>query len=160
SSSLKGIDTLLAQQRFDEVEHRLQAYLRNRPEDPQANVLMAQVSLARPDQKPGVALRHLSKVRLGDRAARAVVRLNEGKASSAWGRYVEAEQSWLDALRIDPEVPEAGWALLGLYYVQGRRDEAHELAMRLRKDEPDPRDRVQLLLELLRQDAKSLVIET
>ena len=50
--------------------------------------------------------------------------------------------------------------LLGLYYVQGRRDEAHDLAMKLRESEPDRRDRAQLLLELLRQDAKSLVYET
>jgi tetratricopeptide (TPR) repeat protein len=121
---------------------------------------MAQVALARQDQKPELALRHLARVRPRERAALAIVRLNEGKALSALGRYPQAEDAWLEALRIDPLVPEAGWALLGLYYVQGRRDDAHRLAMKLYEAEPDPHDRVQLLLELLRQDAKSLVEET
>ena len=95
-----------------------------------------------------------------DHAPLAVVRVIEGKARSALGQYPQAEKLWLEALRIDQQVPEAGWALLGLYYIQGRREEAHDLALKLRDSEPDPRDRAQLLLELLRQDAKSLVIET
>jgi tetratricopeptide (TPR) repeat protein len=160
SANLRDVAALLAQQRFDEVEQRLQRYMRDRPDDANANILMAQVALARPDQKPEVALRHLGRVRLRDGPTLAIVRLNEGKAYSALGRYVDAERAWLDALRIDPVVPEAGWALLGLYYIQGRRDDAHDLAMKLREKEPDRRDRAQLLLELLRQDAKSLVFET
>jgi tetratricopeptide (TPR) repeat protein len=157
---MNGVDRLLAEQRFAEVEERLQKILSKRPDDPQANMLMAQVSLARIDQKPELALRHLDRVQLRGTAARALVQLNRGKAYSALGRYVDAEQSWTEALSIDPLVPEAGWALLGLYYIQGRRDDAHRLAMNLRAIEPDPRDRAQLLLELLRQDAKSLVQET
>jgi tetratricopeptide (TPR) repeat protein len=160
SSGLKGLDALLAHEQFDEAERRLQSFLHVHPDDPQANMLMAQVALARRDQKPELALRHLAKVRLRNPEVLAVVRLNEGKACSCLGHYLEAERLWLDALRIDPLVPEAGWALLGLYYVEGRRDEAHDLAMRLRAIEPDRRDRAQLLLELLRQDAKSLVYET
>ena len=61
SSDLSGLERLLAQQRFDEVEQRLQAFLRRRPQDPQANILMAQVALARPDQKPELALEHLAQ---------------------------------------------------------------------------------------------------
>jgi tetratricopeptide (TPR) repeat protein len=160
STSLRGLQSLLDAQRFDEAEGQLTAYLREHPDSAQANMLMAQVALARQDQKPALALRHLARIQTRDRAARAIVRLNEGKALSALGRYAQAEQAWLDALRIAPLVPEAGWALLGLYYVQGRRDDAHRLAMKLHASEPDLHDRVQLLLELLRQDAKSLVEET
>ena len=46
--------------------------------------------------------------------------------------------------------------MLGLYYVQGRREEAHRLGLSLRSIEPDPRDRAQLLLELIRQDAQPI----
>ncbi len=157
---MQGLDRLLAEQRYEEVEERLRAVLGDRPDDPQANMLMAQVALARNDQKPEFALRHLDKIKPRNRAIQAIVQLNRGKAYSALGRYPDAEQSWLEALRLDPLVPEAGWALLGLYYVQGRRDDAHRLAMKLHESEPDPHDRAQLLLELLRQDAKSLVLET
>ena len=86
----------------------------------------------------------------------AFVRLYEGKAYSAMGRNETAEASWREALRIDPMVPEAGWNLLGLYQVQRRRDDAHRLALDLLSREPDPLDRVQLLLELVRQDAQPI----
>ena len=65
-----------------------------------------------------------------DRATAAPGRsvlLNEGKAYSALGRNDRAEAAWKEALRLEPRVPEAGWDLLGLYYVQGRRAEAHRL---------------------------------
>jgi tetratricopeptide (TPR) repeat protein len=158
--SLAGLDRLLGEQKFDEAEARLLDHLVIQPESSQAHMLMAQVALARADQKPELALLHLRKVHIRDKAHSAIVRLNEGKAYSALGRYPLAERAWREALRIDPAVPEAGWALLGLYYVQGRREDAHRLAMRLFDSEPDPRDRAQLLLELLRQDALGLVVET
>jgi tetratricopeptide (TPR) repeat protein len=157
---LAGLDRLLAEQKFDEAEAHLLDYLVVQPESSQAHMLMAQVALARSDQKPELALHHLRKVHTRDKAQSAIVHLNEGKAYSALGRYPHAERAWREALRIDPAVPEAGWALLGLYYVQGRREEAHRLAMRLFDTEPDPRDRAQLLLELVRQDALGLVFET
>ena len=40
-SPWKGLDALLAQQRFDEVEQRLETLLRDRPEDLRANILMS-----------------------------------------------------------------------------------------------------------------------
>ena len=160
SRVLHDLNPLLAQQRFDEAELRIRRWLRERPDDIQANMLMAQVALARKDQKPRLALKHLRMIETADPATLAIVRLNEGKAYSALGRYNLAESSWREALRLDPLVPEAGWALLGLFYVQGRRSDATRLVMRLQASEPDPRDRVQLLLELVRQDAKSLVTET
>jgi tetratricopeptide (TPR) repeat protein len=154
--SLESLPPLLAAGRFDDVEATLRAFLAIEPGDATAHMLMAQASLARPDPKPRLALEHLRKVRVTSRQARAIVRLNEGKAHSALGRQNLAEEAWLDALRLDPLVPEAGWDLLGLYQSQGRREDAHELAMRLFRREPDPHDRAQLLLELLRQDAQPI----
>jgi tetratricopeptide (TPR) repeat protein len=154
--SLSEMPSLLAAGRFDEVEAKLRAILELQPDHPQANMLLAQVALARPDQDPHLALEHLRKVRVSHPGARAIVRLNEGKAHSALGRNNLAEDCWLDALRLDPLVPEAGWNLLGLYQVQGRCKEAHRLGMSLFRREPDPHDRAQLLLELLRQDAQPI----
>ena len=160
SPSLARLDALLAAQQFDETERQLALYLLDHPESTQANILMAQVALARPDQKPRVALDHLRRVQARDRPTLAIVRLNEGKAYSALDHYDRAEQSWLSALKLDPLVPEACWALLGLYYVEGRRTDARRLALAAHAKEPDPRDRVQLLLELVRQDAKPIVAFT
>jgi tetratricopeptide (TPR) repeat protein len=156
AASLNGLDPLLADRRFDEVERRVAAYLREHPASIQAHMLMAQVVLARDDQEPRLALDHLARIRTRDPATLAIVRLNEGKAYSALGQNDRAEAAWQEAMRLDPHVPEAGWALLGLYYVQGRRADAHRLAMALHAVEPDPRDRAQLLLELLRQDAQPI----
>ncbi len=157
---LDGLDALLANKRFDVVQNRLVDYLRFYPENLQANMLMAQVALARDDQQPQVALRHLKRIKARDRGTQAMVLLNEGKAYSALERYDRAEAAWKEALRAEPRVPEAGWALLGLYYVQGRRTAAHRLAVSLFASEPDPRDRVQLLLELVRQDVIEIVPES
>jgi tetratricopeptide (TPR) repeat protein len=155
-SGLDWLPPLLAAGRFDEAEGRLRDFLESHRDHTQANMLMAQVALARPDPKPRLALEHLRRVRVTGRDARAVVRLNEGKAYSALGRQNLAEEAWQDALRLDPLVPEAGWNLLGLYHAQGRRRDAHRLSMRLFELEPDPHDRAQLLLELLRQDAQPI----
>jgi tetratricopeptide (TPR) repeat protein len=158
--SLEGLDALLASKRFDEAQQRLEDYLRRRPESDQAHMLMAQVALARDDQRPQLALEHLECVRAPSDPLRALVRFNAGRAYSALRDYVRAEAAWLEALALDPQVPEAGWALLGLYYVEGRRREAERLGLALHASEPDPRDRVQLLLELVRQDAKPIVAFT
>jgi tetratricopeptide (TPR) repeat protein len=154
--SLDGLDPLLAARRFDEVERRIRDYLRVHPESLRAHILMAQVALDRDDQKPRLALDHLARIQPRDRGTRAIVLLNQGKAYSALGRNDRAEAAWKEALRLEPRVPEAGWDLLSLYYVQSRRAEAHRLALALHAHEPDPRDRAQLLLELVRQDAQPL----
>jgi tetratricopeptide (TPR) repeat protein len=153
---LDGLQPLLASRQFDEVERRITEYLRLRPENPQANLLMAQVCLARDPQKPRLALDHLARIQAGHRALMAMVLLNQGKAYSALGRNDRAEVAWNGALRLEPRTPEVGWDLLGLYYVQGRRDDAHRLGIELHTVEPDPRDRAQLMLELLRQDAQPI----
>ncbi len=56
--------------------------------------------------------------------------------------------------KVDLTAPECGWHLLHLYYAQGRKEDHRRLAMRLYPVEPDPRDRVLLLLELVRTDAR------
>jgi tetratricopeptide (TPR) repeat protein len=75
-----------------------------------------------------------------------------GKAHYQLGRYDLAEASWLEALRLDPIVPEAGWMLIDLLENEGRTEDAHRLGMRLHEVEPDPRDRVKILLEMSRLD--------
>jgi tetratricopeptide (TPR) repeat protein len=154
--SLQGFSRLIQDRRFDEAEQLLRDYLTLHPASLQANLLMAQVALDRADQKPSLALEHLGRIKAADARTRAIVLLNEGKAYSVLGSNDRAARAWKDALRTDRYVPEAGWDLLGLYYVQGRRAEAHALGLALHGTEPDPRDRVQLLLELVRQDAQPL----
>jgi len=154
--TLDGLDRLLVERRFDEAQGRIGAFLRRHPRSTQANMLMAQACLAREDQMPRVALEHLARIQTGDRGTRAMVLLNQGKAYSALGWNDRAEAAWKEALRIEPTAPEVGWDLLGLYYVQGRREQARRLALAVYASEPDPRDRAQLLLELLRQDAQPI----
>ncbi len=158
--SLDSIPAFLAAHDFKSAERIISRYLAVRPDNVQANMLMAQVALARVDQKPTLALDHLARIRSTTPAVEAIVELNRGKAYSALGRHDLAEASWKRALRLDPAVPEAGWALLGLFYVQGRRSEAHDLALELQAREPDPRDRIQLLLELVRQDVQPIGAES
>jgi tetratricopeptide (TPR) repeat protein len=154
--TLERVATLLSERRFDDAERDIRAYLRYDPRAPQANLLMAQCSLLREPPRAQLALDHLARIAGQGRELRAIVLLNEGKAYSALGRNDRAEAAWKEALRIAPGAPEVGWDLLGLYYVQGRRDDARQLAMALYRIEPDPRDRPQLLLELLRQDAQPI----
>ena len=80
--------------------------------------------------------------------------LVRGNALDRLSRLDEAEAAWLESLRLDPTTPEAGWNLLNLYYLQWRDDDARRLALQLFEVEPDPHDRVMLLLELLRHDAR------
>lgn len=84
----------------------------------------------------------------------AEVRLWEGVALWKLDRWQAAEQAWQRALEINPEVPEAGWRLLMMFFYQQRFAEAEELALKLYPIEPDTRDRTQLLLELIRQDSE------
>jgi tetratricopeptide (TPR) repeat protein len=85
---------------------------------------------------------------------RPLIPLWRGKALFRLGRLDQAEAAWLEALRLDPSSPDAGWGLLEIYYLETRNDDARRLALRLYDVEPDPHDRVQLLLELVRQDAQ------
>lgn len=151
--------------RFDEAESIARDYLRRDPGSSRARMLAAQFAMQRPDPPhaegelldPGPALRaleHLDRIRTDDRGLSALVALYRGKAQYRLGRLVEAEASWEEAIRLDPRIPEAGWHLLELYYLQGRSEPARRLALRMHEVEPDAHDRVQYLLELLRQEAQ------
>ncbi len=160
--------------KLDSAEGKLALLLKRVPDDPGANLLAAQLKMARcehvtnsgigTDPKPASsALEHLRRVDSPDKKLMSLVKLVQGKANRYLGQLDEAEEAWLEALRLDPMVAEAGWLLLQEYYLQGRTQEARTLALRLHRDEPDPGDRIRYLLEPLRQevmppDASSLVL--
>jgi tetratricopeptide (TPR) repeat protein len=138
--------------RFAEAQTLLERFLAVFPDHPRANLLMAQFATDRPDAQPDLALRHLRLIRPTTFEEAALLRFWSGKAYFRQGRYDLAESSWAEALRLNPTVPEAGPALLDLYGQEGRREEAHALALRLHAVEPDPRDRVRILLNAARLD--------
>jgi tetratricopeptide (TPR) repeat protein len=138
--------------RFDEAQADLTRFLEVEPNHPRAHLLMAQFATDRPDAQPALALEHLRSLRPETRAAAALVEFTKGKAHFQQGRYDRAEPCWTEALRLDPLVPEAGWALFELLDHSGRVEEAHQLGIRMHENEPDPRDRVRLLLNLARLD--------
>lgn len=168
---LDRIARLAAAGQFDAAEAGLVAALRAKPDLDDAHLLWAQMKLDRPEPPTGsgqrpdpgpaeTALNHLGRVRPAGPGRDALVRLYRGKAEYRLARLDAAEVSWLDALRLDPTVPEAGWCLLEMYYLEGRAEDSRRLALKLHRAEPDPRDRVQFLLELLRQDAQPLAPES
>jgi tetratricopeptide (TPR) repeat protein len=149
---LASIRALARARQFDRAMELLEAYLRAHPHDENAHLLMGQLATEPPAPRPDVALEHLAALRpRGDKEA-AHVRFFEGKAQFFKGRYDLAESAWKDALRLDPVVPEAGWALMDLLDKESRGAEAHELGMRLVEVEPDPLDRARILLDMARQD--------
>jgi tetratricopeptide (TPR) repeat protein len=154
-------DALVAGRRFASAEGLLRAHLARAPRDPEAGYLLAELLLERPASAGGVdepgareALALLARVRPDSPRRAALARMYEGKAHYRLARWTACEAAMLDARRLDPAVPEAGWVLLDLYYLQGRTREAARLGLELHRVEPDPRDRALLLLELVRQDAQ------
>jgi tetratricopeptide (TPR) repeat protein len=141
--------------RFDRAQAVVASYLRRDPRSAAALVMMAELDLDRPEPNPVRAIEWLRRVETQDPRLASQAKLDEGRADRRLGRYAAAESACLDALRLNPTIGEAGWALLDLYYLQGRSAEARALALRLHEVETDPHDRVQLLLELVRQDAQT-----
>ncbi len=151
--------------RFDQAEALLRSHLRQSPNDERAHFLLAQLLVERPDRQDAgaraddgaEALEHLDRlpenIQTKPPDSPAVRQHYRGKAYFAQKKWDRAEEAWLEALRLDPTVPEAGFALLDLYYLQFRRREGRELALRLVETEPDPGDRIKLLTALLFQDA-------
>jgi tetratricopeptide (TPR) repeat protein len=150
--SLDSVRALARSQKFDEARALLDNYLRARPDDATAHMLMGQLATEPPDPHPDLALEHLAAIRPRDARQAALLRFFEGKAHYQQARYDLTETDWKEALRLDPTVPEAGWALIDLLDKEGRGEEAHRLGMRLHQEEPDPRDRARLLLEMSRLD--------
>ncbi len=154
-SSLDEILALARDQKFESAQVLLLRYLRVHPRDDRAHLLMAQLATEPPAIRPERALEHLRLIRPGSKKQAALVKFFEGKAHYQEGRYDLAETSWTEALKLDPIVPEAGWALVDLLDKESRTEEAHRLGMKLHEVEPDPRDRVRILLEMSRLDIEA-----
>ena len=153
---LDAICAMAREGRFDRAQELTARYLRAVPGDDRARLLMAQLAMDRPDARPQLALDHLARIRARTPREAAVVRFSVGKARYQQKRYDQAETCWKEALELDPTVPEAGWALIDLLDLAARTEEAHRLGMRLFEVEPDPRDRVRLLLEMSRLDIEKV----
>lgn len=151
---------LVRNRRWDEAQVSIDAYLRAHPADPQAQLLRAKVTLDRPRHDPARALEQLRAVRPDNPRTAALTHVYEGFAHYQQGRYDRAAASWEEALRLDPTAPEAGWGLSFLYDIQGRHEDAHRLLLRLYETEPDPGDRIRLLLEAARQDIETVAPES
>ena len=54
-----------------------------------------------------------------------------------------------------PDCTRSRLALVDLLDKESRREEAHRLGMRIHEVEPDPRDRVRILLEMIRVDIET-----
>ncbi len=130
----------------------LESYVRGRPGDNDAHLLMGQFALELPQPRPDLALAVIAQVRPRNPQEAARVHLFQGKAWYQQGRYDLTETAWKQALRLDPVVPEAGWALVDLLDKESRVPEAHAIGMKVIEAEPDPMDRVHLLLEMARMD--------
>jgi tetratricopeptide (TPR) repeat protein len=140
---------------FERAQALLERYLHTYPDNPQAHMLMAELATEPTNVDPKLALDHLHVIQPGNPKQAALVQFLKGKAHFQEGRYDLTENCWIEALRLDPIVPEAGWALVDLLDKEGRTEEAHALGIRLHEMEPDPRDRVKILLEMSRIDIET-----
>jgi len=153
---LGTICALAREGQFDRAQDLAERYLKAFPADGLAHLLMAQFAMDRPDPQPQSALDHLGRIRASTPRDAAVVRFSVGKAHYQQKRYDLAETCWKESLELDPTVPEAGWALIDLLDFQGRAEEARRLGVQLVEVEPDPRDRVRLLLGMSRLDIEKV----
>ncbi len=153
--TLDEIHALARAGQFNRAQALLDGYLEAHPGNIRAHLLMAQLTTESTNSHPEFALEHLRAFRPVSVKQSALVKFLEGKAFYHQGRYDLAELSWTEALCLDPIVPEAGWALLDLLDKEGRTEEAHGLGIRLHEVEPDPRDRVKILLEMSRLDIET-----
>jgi tetratricopeptide (TPR) repeat protein len=153
--TLARVRTLARSHQIPQARAMLERYLVAYPADGSARLLMAELATEPLAPEPLQALEHLRAIRPETTRQAAVVKFYEGKAEHQRGRFDLAESAWRDALTLEPTVPEAGWALIDLLDRENRADEAHALGMRLHEIEPDPRDRVRLLLEMSRLDIET-----
>jgi tetratricopeptide (TPR) repeat protein len=153
--NLDEIRALARARQFNRAQMLLDRYLQVHPTNERAHLLMAQLTTEPTNLQPGIALEHLGTLQTKTPERAAKIKFLEGKAHYQLGRYDLAENCWTDALRLDPIVPEAGWALIDLLDKEGRQEEAHRVGMRMHEVEPDPRDRVRILLEMSRLDIEA-----
>jgi tetratricopeptide (TPR) repeat protein len=155
-SSLNEVFALARDRQFERAQVLLLRYLRVHPRDDRAHLLMAQLATEPRAVRPERALEHLRLIRPDSAQQAALIKFFEGKAHYQQQRYDLAEASWTEALKLEPTVPEAGWALVDLLDKESRPEEAHRLGMKLHEVEPDPRDRVRILLEMSRLDVEAV----
>jgi tetratricopeptide (TPR) repeat protein len=151
-SKLDAIRALARARQFNQAQALLDRYLRIYPQNSRARLLMADLTTEPTNAHPELALHHLNEMQPDTPQQAALVQFFRGKARYQQKRYDLAETCWTEALRLNPLVPEAGWALVDLLDKEGRTEEAHRLGMRLHESERDPRDRVKILLEMSRLD--------
>jgi len=154
--TLDEIRTLGRARQFERAQGLMVRYLQAFPDNEHAHLLMAHLSMDRTDPQPDIALHHLGRIRTSTPRETALLRFFEGRAYYQQKRYDRSEVCWKEALKLDPVVPEAGWALLDLLKLEGRAEETHRLGMKLYEVEPDPRDRIHLLLEMTRLDVEKV----
>lgn len=159
-ATLEGADALLERGQYEALESLALGYLAEHPGDERARLLAARAAVKRAEPRPERALRQLEGLRPRGRAAAAEAKSLAAEAYFLEERFDRAEAAWREALALDPRVPEAGWGLLNLYALQGRFDESRALGLKLFRVEPDPHDRVQLLLQLIRHDAHAISPDT
>jgi len=150
--NLNEIRALARAGQFNRAQTLLNRYLQVYPRNDRAHLLMARLTTEPTNSHPELALEHLRAIRPGSPKHAASVKFLEGLACYQQGRYDLAETCWAEALHLDPLVPEAGWTLVDLLDKEGRTEDAHRVGMRLHEVEPDPRDRVRILLEMCRLD--------
>lgn len=151
--TLDGTERQIDLGQYHSAEAQLRAYLGEHPGDETAVLLLARVLVSRPEPDPEVALGLIERIRPSNPRQAALARMIEGDAHFWAHRYGRAEAAWLEALQLDPKLPEVGWKLLNIYAAQGRAEDSKRLALGLFAVEPDERDRVQFLLQLIRHDA-------
>ena len=164
------LGTLLARRDYPAAVALLESQVDRAPEDLTSRYLLAELLLERPDGGDSTpievceaVLAHLARVRENPPPGVEPARLAayRGKALYRLDRWDQAEETFLEALEIDPTVPEAAWWLLEIYYLEDRPREARELVLRLLPTEPDPVDRAKsLLLQLMRNDVIRLDTKT
>jgi tetratricopeptide (TPR) repeat protein len=154
--SLSEVRALARARQFNRAQALLARYLRAHPQNTGARLLMAQITTEPTNLHPEIALDHLGIIQPDTSKQAASAKFFKGKARYQQGRYDLAEACWKEALDLDPTVPEAGWALFNLLDLESRAEEAHRLGMRMHDVEPDPRDRVRILLELSRIDNENV----
>jgi tetratricopeptide (TPR) repeat protein len=135
--------------RFDEAQARGAEYLRLAPDDSRVLLVMAEIALARPAPDPSQALAWLDRIHRYSGSLAAWALVDQGKAYYLLSQFDRAESCWKEALRRDPSVVQAGRRLLDLFIFQGRFTDASSVILPQLKHEPDPRDRLLLLLKLV-----------
>jgi tetratricopeptide (TPR) repeat protein len=159
----REVERLLSQGRLRQAEAVVDAYLARVPDDPRAHfqkgrLLLDGINRAESDdaarERVEAAREHLERFEPGTPAETARRHLYDARALYVLKQWRQVEKELIAALQADPAVPDATWALLDLYYLQGRSRDAQRLVERQFSHEPDPRDRALLLLELIRQDVQ------